>query len=297
MPDDNAIDTNSPHIGSPLAGLGPETIKSIALQSRPLTDSESTAIKKTFGDSINPSDIRIAFDNGASGTNLRGYVLGLHLPTVMFLASDSSKRELSENELHEATHIWQKLSKDQYTGKGVPAKTVDPNRPAQYSYDKDSGKPFTEFGPEQQAEMVQNNENSARAFVQSHKASRPFLRDMAFLDSVRSRYRRDAVRDNSNDPAILNSMFRSGNFTAVDWSGDAPKMKGGDILKPKISGSGDHNVVLENLRTKFPSYRGIPDGKVLAALLHRHPSYVAHVGDAGLRLALETGHKPNEPTE
>jgi len=292
MPDDNSIDTTAPHIGSPLARLGPETIKSIALQSRPLTDNEANAIKKTFGDSISPSDIRIAFDNGASGTNLRGYVLSKHLPTVVFLATDSSTKELSENELHEATHVWQNLTNDKFTGSGVPAKSLDPNRPAQYSYDKGSTKPFTAYGTEQQAEMVKNNEDSARAFVQSHAGSRPPAGDMAFLDSVRSRYSRDAVKDNTNDPAKLNSMFRKGAFSVVD-SSTPTGWREGNILKPSMSKSGDHNVVLENLRTKFPAYRGVSDGKVIAALLHKHPEYAQHVGPNGLRLALETGHKPN----
>lgn len=54
----------------------------------------------------------------------------------------------------------------------------------------------------------------------------------------------------------------------------------------------NHLTVLENLRTKHPEYRGVDDGKLLAALLHNHPSYVQHVGDTGLRMALEAGHKP-----
>src|ERR1700674_342384 len=190
MPEnDNTIDTSLPsgwHVCSPLAGLGPETIKRIALQSRQLTTNESASIKKAFGDSINPNDLRIAFDAGATGTNLGGYVLGDHLPTVMFFSTN--KNEVSEDILHEATHVWQNLTKDRYTGSGVPVpeNTFGSKGPlARYLYDSKAAKakPFTDFGIEQQPEMVSANEASARGFVQSHKAGRPFAGDMAFLDS------------------------------------------------------------------------------------------------------------------
>jgi hypothetical protein len=56
----------------------------------------------------------------------------------------------------------------------------------------------------------------------------------------------------------------------------------------------EHLKILETLRTKHPEYRGtVQDGKLLAALLHKHPEYAKAVGPQGVRLALETGHKPN----
>jgi hypothetical protein len=55
----------------------------------------------------------------------------------------------------------------------------------------------------------------------------------------------------------------------------------------------DHLKILENLRTNNPEYRSVEDGKLLAAMLWHHPQYATEVGDDGLRLALQSGHKPN----
>jgi hypothetical protein len=54
----------------------------------------------------------------------------------------------------------------------------------------------------------------------------------------------------------------------------------------------EHLKILENLRTNNPEYRGIDDGKLLAALVHAHPGYAKAIGDQGLRMALQSGHTP-----
>jgi hypothetical protein len=294
MPDDNTIDTSVPHPASPLAGLGPETITNIALQSRPLSPKESATINDAFGGAINPADIRIAYDGGISGTNVRGYVLAKHLPTVMFFPTDLSTGEASPAMLHEATHVWQDLTNGRFTNpSGVRAKPSK-DKPVGYAYDKDAADnlPFTEFGTEQQPEMVAANEKSARAFVRAHAANRPFPGDMAFLDSVRARYA--GRKDLSDDMrAKINADYTKKPYSAVEQVGNEIKFKPATSLQKKTTMPGQHNVVLENLRTKFPAYRNVDDGKLLAALLHTHPSYVQHVGDDGLRLALQSGHKPN----
>jgi hypothetical protein len=53
-----------------------------------------------------------------------------------------------------------------------------------------------------------------------------------------------------------------------------------------------YQSILETLRTTNPEYRGVDDGKLLAALVHTHPSYAQAIGDEGLRLALRAGHTP-----
>jgi hypothetical protein len=102
---------------------------------------------------------------------------------------------------------------------------------------------------------------------------------------------------------VAQAILNHGPQVTVDPSMTKPINIGtsaADTLFPRIAGKSKatHGVVLENLRTKYPAYRNVDDGKLLAALLHNHPSYVKHVGDAGLRLALESGHKPNgKPTQ
>jgi hypothetical protein len=54
----------------------------------------------------------------------------------------------------------------------------------------------------------------------------------------------------------------------------------------------EHLKVLESLRTANPEYRSVEDGRLLAALVHTHPSYAKAIGDQGLRMALQAGHTP-----
>jgi len=267
--------------GSPLAGLGPETIKRIALQSRRLVPSEAKAIKDAFGDAVNPDDIRIAFDRGAAGTNLRGYVISKELPTVEFFPTDTGYSVPTEL-LHETTHVWQNLLHRRYTAPETHSRKME-----QYQYNPAlvSEKTFPSFATEQQGDIVKNDEPGARRFIQQHPASRPFQGDLAFLDSVRQRYQTktpgyDPARYHAGDP---------GAFTAVK---DLPESLGGGQvvginLRPKLA----HEKVLDNLRAKFPQYANADDGKVLGGLLAKYPQYRQHVGPTGVALAQQHNNK------
>jgi hypothetical protein len=200
----------APHPQSPLAGLGPETIKKIAHQTRALTAKEAQVIRNKFGDAVNPDDIRLGYDAGASGTNLRGYVLSKKLPTVEFYPTDMND---ASDILHESTHVWQNLLNNRYTQMGERG---------DYEYGK--GTKFQGAGEDQQAEMMKFGEPGAAEFVKSHPAGRPPLGDMAFLDSVRQRYGKEDAGLDPDIAARLHAMDPDA-FSTVQWNGDHPRWR------------------------------------------------------------------------
>jgi hypothetical protein len=236
------------HPKSVLAGVGPESIKRIAMQSRRLTPKESDAIRKKFGKSVDPNDIRIAYDSGVSGTNLRGYVMSRRLPTVEFYPPDE-RAEVPESLLHETTHVWQNLIKGKYT---------NPDRPG-YEYDQANAEstPFTELGSDQQAEMIQNNVGSAERFVQGHPAGSGPLGDMAFLDSVRQRYEKSGL---DADTAARLASGQPGAHSVAEWSHGQPKFKQmaeTELLKPKLDND-PYSQGLQRVRQQKPAAQAGP---------------------------------------
>lgn len=162
-------------VGRILPTIGPETIKKVAGQTRPLSDREAAIIKSRFGGAIDTNNIRVGYDMSTSGTTLRGYVISDRLPTIEFYPPDTSS-DLSPDLLHETTHVWQNLTDYRFT---APAD----------GYGFTPGQTFQGRGADSQADQMQAGDKPAVDFIRSHPATNPVeLGSMAFLDSVRSRY-------------------------------------------------------------------------------------------------------------
>jgi hypothetical protein len=166
-----------PAPGSILPGVGPSTIKGVALQSRPLSSAEAAIISQNLGAAVDPNDVRIAYDKSISGTDVKAYVMSRGLPTVVF-SSPSAASEIPSSLMHEITHVWQNLHHDRYTNT-IPI--VD-------TYNPQPGKPFASYGPESQAVLTEAGDKSAQSFISAHRVRAANPADVAFLDSVRAAY-------------------------------------------------------------------------------------------------------------
>lgn len=140
-----------------------------ALQGRRLTAREEALARTVFGNSIDYSRVRILTTGVAPGTTPGNTI---RLPANFSIedyrgTSDPSTGERPLNQehaqllIHEMTHVWQ----FQHSGPGyvttslgqqIAASITRGNRNFAYAYTLQSGDSFFDFGPEQQAHIVEN---------------------------------------------------------------------------------------------------------------------------------------------
>jgi hypothetical protein len=244
--------------GPLLDGVGPQTIKSVALQSRPLSQAEASIVRQNLGDAIDPEDVRIAYDRSISGTDVKGYVMNRGLPTIIF-TSPSASGEIPSSLMHEITHVWQNLHGDRYSN----------NIPIADTYSPQSGKAFEEYGPEAQATLVAAGDKSAQSFISAHKVRAANPADLAFLDSVRSVYGENSGLGADTDARLgtmRNEAFRgvrNGQLMADTSPDKAPNVKG-MVNDPEFLGMSpqDQRTALFRL-TNDQEFNQINDGEII----------------------------------
>jgi hypothetical protein len=149
-------------------------IRDLAAQISPLTADESAGIQQKFGANLDPSSLRKGVDQTAAGTNLEGWH-DTKVPTIIFRSPTASNPGRTLN--HEATHVWQQLGN--VPGESEPI----------YDYSKSEDLPFKDLTHEQQAEMVADQRPKAQEYIKQHPTQLFPRPDIAFLDSVKQRYR------------------------------------------------------------------------------------------------------------